>query len=192
MTYRHAPTSPPLARVEGRDLHVLDGTRLPRMCMGCGNTRRLREEEHLVEWRPAGALFLLSLGWIGRLLAGTLQRTARLTYSTCKGCRSRTRNADDLFKLLIVGMVVVLLAAATVGLNGYPVQGVIIAVVGLVAAGLGGYAIARGRGSMRVTYIHSNGTVTMRGVHVKLARAAVENTRDAAGHELGNGETADE
>lgn len=181
MAYRQDPAHAPLARVQGRELEVPTGGRLPRICTSCGGTRRLREEEHHVEWRPAGGVILIAFGVVGRGLSETLRRTALLTYSTCKECLRRQRDARDYGKLAILGVVLLLLVAATAGLNGYPRAGVATAAVSVGVVALVSARLARWARAVTVSYIHSNGMVSLRGVHAICARAAVENRRDAAG-----------
>lgn len=181
MAYRQDPAHAPLARVQGRELEVASGGRLPRICASCGGTRRLREEEHHVEWRPAGGVVLIAFGLVGRALSEKLRRTALLTYSTCKECLRRQREARDDGKLAVVGVVILGLVAATAGLNGYPLAGVATAVGSVGGVVLVMTSLARRARALTVSYIHSNGTVSLRGVHALSARAAVENRRDAAG-----------
>lgn len=183
MAYRQDPAHAPLARVQGRELEVPTGGRLPRFCTSCGVTRRLHEEEHEVEWRPAGGVVLIAFGPVGRALSEKLRRTALLTYSTCKECVRRQKDARDYGKLVIVGVLILGLVAATAGLNGYPFAGIAIAVGSVGGLVLVMTSLARRARALTVSYIHSNGTVSLRGVHAICARAAVENRRDAAGDE---------
>lgn len=143
VTYRQGPTHAPLARVEGSDLEVPSGGRLPRVCTSCGGTRKLREDEHLVEWRPAGGVVLVLFGLVGRVLSDNLRRTARLTYSTCRECLKRQRDVADYSKGVTLGAVVLILVAATVGLNGYPLAGIVIAVADVGAAAFVSMRLAR-------------------------------------------------
>ncbi len=179
--YRTPSAAGSLVTVDGKELHVPDGGRLPRVCVLCGATRRLQEEAHALEWKPAGGLVFLLLGPLGRVAHDTLRRTARVTYSTCQPCVSRSRNRRDLVNGLALGVGIVLLAAATIGLNGAPFWGVGIGIVGV--GGLA-YVMSRlSRSLVWVTYIHGNGTVHFRGICAAAAKAAVENRRDAAGNE---------
>ena len=182
MAYREEPLHAPLARVDGAELQLSGGGRLPRICTGCGGTRKLREEQHAVEWRPAGGALLVGFGAIGRMLSEGLRRTATITYSTCRECRQRERNARDLTRGAGLGLLVLGIVAATVGFNGYPIAGVAIVVLSLGAFALVMRKLAR-QASVTVAYIHSDGTVSLRGVHAQCARAALENLRDASGAE---------
>lgn len=177
--YRPQLEHAPLAEVVGKELHVLDGGRLPRICVLCGTRKQLVEETHLHEWQPAGGVALQLFGILGRALAGSLRRTATLTYSTCKPCIKSARDRSDLVKGLILLAIVLLLIAATLGLNWYPLVGIAIAVVTVA----GGVLVLKRllRGQIGVAYIHGNGKVHMVGVCAAAAIAAVENRRDAAG-----------
>ena len=142
-------------------------------------------------WRPAAAPLLgLFLGIFGRLVESAAQRTATLTYAVCKPCIVKSRNRDDLMKATVLGAVVALLAAATVGFNGHPAIGIAMCVVGAAIVVL--IVRALGRGFMRVGYIHGDGTIHLQGVSPTVARLAIENRRDAAGERLGDDDDDDD
>lgn len=128
--YRPTPEQARDARVVEAELHVRSGGRLPRICIVCGTKKSLVEETHAHEWRPGAAPLLRVFGILGQAVEGSLARTAHLTYSTCKACARRARDQQDIMKGVIFAALVVLLVAATVGLNGYPIPGAAIVVVG--------------------------------------------------------------
>jgi hypothetical protein len=74
--YRQAPDLAPLARVEGSELHVPQGTVLPRLCLRCGSTTKLRTKARELVWRPVPQGALLVFGWLAVLIACGIVCTA--------------------------------------------------------------------------------------------------------------------
>lgn len=191
--YRPDPDQARDTHVVGAELRVRGGARLPRVCVTCGAKKSLVEETHTHEWRPGAAPLLRLFGILGQAVEGSLARTAQLTYSTCKACTRRARDQQDVVNVVVFASVVVLLVAATLGLNGYPYAGVAVATLGAGAVFLVLRRLHRGRSaSISIAYIHSDGTVHLRGVCNEAARIAVEDRRDAAGEKICEDEDEDE
>lgn len=174
MTYREGPRHSPVARVENDELHVEGGAVLPPVCLLCGTRKKLRTRLQTFTWRPASALRALGvlLGPLGMALTTVFERKCTVTVSFCDACDRRRLDASAASGFAGILALAAVIGAATAIFNDHLVVGAVVAVVAALAC----REILRRftKDALQVVWIHSEGTVALRGVHVDAVRAAVE------------------
>jgi hypothetical protein len=175
MAYRPSPELVPgVATVVGKEVHVPRGAMLPEVCLKCGTTGKLRTGPREVVWVPAVLVF----GWflmpvVALIALAMLRKKSEIVYSLCRPCERRRIDAMTSSRMIVLGAIITFLAFLTAIFNEAPVTGVLIAFAG---GGLGLFAWKRlviGR-TLDVAWIHSDGTVALKGVHSLAAKAASE------------------
>ncbi len=164
--------------LDGPRLRFGKAVELPRVCVSCGATTRVRYKSEDFEYIPP--VVWLAFPFIGVLFALLLRSTsrrARVRIPRCRSCERREASIKVLRGPAILGLVVVLLIAATLAGNGLPVSGGIVAVLAVPVFVLS-YRRWLG-GDIRASYI-DEGTVTLGGIH-PAALVALTTPRASAG-----------
>lgn len=175
MAYRPEPELVPgVATVVGKELHVPRGAMLPEVCLKCGTTKRLRTGPREVVWVPAVLVF----GWflmplVALIALAILRKKSDVVYSLCRPCEQRRMDAMTSSRVIMVGAIITFLAFLTAIFNDAKVVGVLVAFGGGTLGLLAWKRLVIGR-TLDVAWIHSDGTVALKGVHSLAAKAASE------------------
>jgi hypothetical protein len=149
--------------LDGSRLRFGKGAELPKVCVGCGTKTRVRYKSQDFEYVPA--VVWLTIPFIGVLAAFLLRSTsrrARVRVPRCKSCERREASIAVLRGPAAIGIVVLLLIAATLAGNGLPIAGAIVALL-TVLVGIVTFRRWLG-GGIRATHIDEH-TVTLHGIH---------------------------
>jgi hypothetical protein len=148
--------------LEGSRLRFGRAVELPRVCVGCGTRTRVKYKTE--DFECISPVVWLAFPFIGVLAAflRPASRRARVRIPRCRSCEGREARIKVLRGPAGLGLVVVLLIAATLAGNGLPVSGGIVAglAVPLFVIGFRRWL----SGGIRASYI-DEGTVTLRGIH---------------------------
>lgn len=171
-TNPYAPPSHAARNDAATDLEpIVDGPRLrfgmavelPRVCVGCGTRTRVRYKSEDFEYiPPAVRLAFPFIGVLAAVLLRAASRKARVRIPRCRSCEEREATVKVLRGPAILGLVVVLLIAATMAGNRLPVSGGIVALMALPV-----FVVSFRRwlgGGIRASYIDED-TVTLHGIH---------------------------
>lgn len=149
--------------VDGPRLRFDKAVELRRVCVGCGTRTRVKYTLEDFEYIPPVVwLAFPFIGVLAALLLRSASRKARVRIPRCRSCEAREATVKLLRGPATLGVVVVLLIAATMAGNGLPVSGGIVALMALPA-----FVMSFRRwlgGGLRASYIDED-TVTLHGVH---------------------------
>lgn len=194
MAYRPEPdVIAGVATVVGDELHVPRGAMLPEVCLKCGIAARhvpksdkrkkdpnapksikLRTGPRTMTWVPAVLVFGWFLMPLFALVAmAILRKQSDIVYSLCRPCEERRLDALAASRFIILGAIVIFLVTLTLIFNDHQIAGVALAFGGGAAGLLAWRRLVIGR-TLDVMWIHSDGTVALKGVHADAIRACSE------------------
>ena len=155
------------------ELRIPRDARLPRACLMCATTKGLRRRPERFAWRPLGFLGPLAAVTLVAALALRIGRTATLQIWLCSACSGRWQRASDVGPFVWIALVLGIILALTVGLNGHPMAGAAVALAVAAAVIALRRAVVRGA-RPRVAWIYESGVVALRGVPAASVQVIVE------------------
>jgi hypothetical protein len=173
MPYRDPTFTTNGSTFEDGELRIPKDAKLPRVCLMCATDGGVRRRTETFAWRPFGFLLPFASATLLAGLASRIGRNTSLRIWQCGACAERWRRANETGPFVSIALGLGIIGALTVGLNGYPLGGIAVAVgatVGCVA--LRAALVHRAR--PRVVWIYESGVVALRGVSAAAAQAIVE------------------